>query len=58
MFEHISSNVREMKQEKALIASGNRELAQLTQAIRDKLGEAGGVGLAQNLKQHVGIFLA
>ncbi|GFR64197.1 brambleberry [Elysia marginata] len=37
IFKHIAVNVKEIMQEKALIASGNRELAQLTENIREKL---------------------
>ena len=38
IFKHIAVNVKEIMQEKALIASGNQELAQLTENIREKLG--------------------
>ena len=38
IFKHIAVNVKEIMQEKALIATGNRELAQLTENIREKLG--------------------
>ncbi|RUS82974.1 hypothetical protein EGW08_009259, partial [Elysia chlorotica] len=37
IFKHIAVNVKEIMQEKALIATGNRELAQLTENIREKL---------------------
>lgn len=38
IFQHISTNVKEILQEKALIAAGNRELAMLTENIKEKLG--------------------
>ncbi|GFN96069.1 protein brambleberry-like isoform x1 [Plakobranchus ocellatus] len=37
IFKHIDLNVKTIMQEKALIATGNRELAQLTENIREKL---------------------
>lgn len=37
----ISSNLRELSREKKLIASGQRELASITEAIRHKLGKEG-----------------
>ncbi|CAL1531063.1 unnamed protein product [Lymnaea stagnalis] len=37
VFKHIAVNVQEILHEKALIASGNKELAALTENIKDKL---------------------
>lgn len=41
----ISSNLRELSREKKLIASGQRELASITEAIRHKLGEELGLDM-------------
>ena len=41
VLSQIHSNMEELKHEKAMIATGNRELADLTENIRSKLGKEG-----------------
>ena len=36
---YIAGNLRELTREKALIATGNKQLAEMTEAIKDKLGK-------------------
>ncbi|KAL5015168.1 hypothetical protein ScPMuIL_009438 [Solemya velum] len=49
---HISSNVKELIHEKALISSGNKELAEMTENIKEKLDLTAQKLVAQEETQH------
>lgn len=38
VYTNIANNLRQLTREKALISSGNRELAEMTERIKEKLG--------------------